>query len=71
MKRLFIQFIFVIGLLFSPMASASDFPLKEPMGGKTFGHSVKNIGNGVYVFRWWVYRNIFIVTDEGVIVLIP
>ena len=71
MKRLFLQLVFVIGLLFSPMASASDFPLKEPMGGKTFGHSVKSIGDGVYVFRWWVYRNIFIVTDEGVIVTDP
>lgn len=49
----------------------SDFPTKSPMGGKTFGTSVKEIGNGVYVFRWWVYRNIFIVTDEGVIVTDP
>jgi glyoxylase-like metal-dependent hydrolase (beta-lactamase superfamily II) len=63
--------IFIIGLLFTSIATASNFPLTEPMGGKTFGHSVKNIGNGVYVFRWWVYRNIFIVTDEGVIVTDP
>jgi glyoxylase-like metal-dependent hydrolase (beta-lactamase superfamily II) len=32
---------------------------------------VKEIGNGLYVFRWWVYRNFFLVTDEGVIVADP
>ena len=41
------------------------------MGGEPFGHSVKNMGDGLYVFRWWVYRNIFMVTDEGVIVTDP
>jgi len=74
MKRLFIPLVFIIGLLLSPSAIAqtdSNFPTKEPMGGEPFGHSVKNIGDGVYVFRWWVYRNIFIVTDEGVIVTDP
>ena len=71
MKRLFIQSVLVVGLLLSSVATASNFPTKEPMGGEPFGHSVKNIGDGVYVFRWWVYRNIFIVTDEGVIVTDP
>ena len=32
---------------------------------------MKNIGDGLYVFRWWVYRNIFLITDEGVIVADP
>ncbi len=38
---------------------------------KVLCHSVKKIGDGLYVFRWWVYRNIFIVTDDGVIVTDP
>ena len=71
MKRLFIQSVFVVGLLLSSIATAANLPTEEPMGGEPFGHSVKNIGDGVYVFRWWVYRNIFVVTDEGVIVTDP
>lgn len=58
-------------LLFTQPAIAQEFPTKEPMGGEVWGHSVKGLGNGLYVFRWWVYRNIFIVTDEGVIVTDP
>ena len=71
MKRLFIQSVFVVGLLLSSIATASNFPTKEPVGGETFGYSTTNIGDGLYVFRWWVYRNIFLVTDEGVIVTDP
>ena len=71
MKRLFMQSVFVVGLLLSSIATASNFPTDEPMGGEPFGHSVKNMGDGLYVFRWWVYRNIFLVTDEGVIVIDP
>jgi len=71
MKRLFIQSAFLVSLLLSSMATASTFPTKEPVGGKTFGHTVTNIGDGLYVFRWWVYRNIFLVTDDGVIVTDP
>lgn len=51
--------------------AAQRLPTQEPMGGEAFGHSVKDLGNGLYVFRWWVYRNMFIVTDEGVIVTDP
>lgn len=71
MKRIFLKSIVVIGLLFSPFAMADDFPTQEPVGGKAFGHSVTSIGDGLYVFRWWVYRNFFLVTDEGVIVTDP
>ncbi|MCK5901692.1 MAG: MBL fold metallo-hydrolase [Cocleimonas sp.] len=72
MSRLPCKLILIASLLFSSMvAGASSFPTQEPMGGKPFGHSVKNIGNGLYVFRWWVYRNLFIVTDDGVIVTDP
>ncbi len=72
MSRLPYKLILIASLLLSSMAaSASSFPTQEPMGGKPFGHSVKNIGNGLYVFRWWVYRNLFIVTDDGVIVTDP
>lgn len=71
MKRFFIQSVFVVSLLFSSVTTASNLPTDEPMGGKPFGHSVKSIGDGLYVFRWWVYRNIFLVTDEGVIVTDP
>lgn len=71
MKRLFVRSIFIVSLLLSSMAVASALPTKEPMGGEPFGHSVKEIGNGLYVFRWWVYRNMFLVTDEGVIVTDP
>ena len=62
----------IVGLLVSSLVMASStFPTQEPMGGKTFGHSVKHVGNGIYVFRWWVYRNFFVVTDDGVIVSDP
>ncbi len=72
MKSLFQVLILITGLLLSMTATAEPkFPRQEPMGGKTFGHSVKNLGDGLYVFRWWVYRNIFLVTDEGVIVTDP
>lgn len=57
--------------LTTPLLAASDYPMTEPMGGEPFGHSVKYIGNDIYVFRWWVYRNFFIVTDEGVIATDP
>lgn len=64
--------ILFIGLIMSSIAFASNkLPTQDPMGGQDFGHSVKHIGNGLYVFRWWVYRNIFVVTDEGVIVTDP
>jgi hypothetical protein len=63
MKQLFIKSIFVVSLLISSAATAANFPTQEPMGGEPFGHSVKNIDDGLYVFRWWVYRNIFMVTD--------
>ena len=72
MSRLPYKLILIASLLLSSMtAGASSFPTQEPMGGKPFGHSVKNIGKGLYVFRWWVYRNLFIVTDDGVIVTDP
>lgn len=62
----------VLGLLITSLALAEHkFPTEEPVGGETWGHSVTEIGDGLYVFRWWVYRNIFIVTDEGVIVTDP
>lgn len=73
MKQL-VQSALLAGMLAisAPFAAvASDYPTTEPMGGETFGHSVKHIGNDIYVFRWWVYRNFFIVTDEGVIATDP
>lgn len=64
--------ILSVGLFLSTLAYADqNFPTDEPVGGEPFGHSVSALGDGVYVFRWWVYRNIFIVTDEGVIVTDP
>lgn len=72
MNRLFPIAMVIAGLFFSAISTAMPtFPTQEPMGGKTFGHSVKALGDGLYVFRWWVYRNIFLVTDEGVIVTDP
>lgn len=71
MKNLLLKSIVVVGMLFSSMTMAANMPTQEPMGGKAFGTSIKNIGDGLYVFRWWVYRNIFLVTDEGVIVTDP
>ena len=71
MRIVILKFL-AIGLLAPTLAFASpDFPTQEPMGGKPFGHSVKKISDGLYVFRWWVYRNIFLVTDKGVIVTDP
>ena len=64
--------IAIFGLLIPTiLGAAPSVPTQEPMGGEAFGHSVTAIGNGVYVFRWWLYRNIFIVTDEGVIATDP
>jgi len=71
MQRILIRSIILLGMLFSTTLVANELPIDKPMGGKPFGHSVKNLGNGLYVFRWWVYRNIFIVTDDGVIVTDP
>ena len=68
------KFLLVVlfGLLIPSLASAaSSYSTQEPVGGEPFGHSVQKIGDGLYVFRWWVYRNIFIVTDDGVIVTDP
>ena len=45
--------IVIIGLSLSTVATAApNFQTHEPMGGEPFGHSVKNIGDGLYVFRW-------------------
>ena len=72
MKTLIKTMVMLVLLLTSTsVMAASNFPTKEPVGGKPFGHSVTNLGNGLYVFRWWVYRNIFLVTNEGVIVTDP
>ena len=71
MKHMLCKSIALLGLLFASVVMAGSFPTQEPMGGKAFGTSVKEIGNGLYVFRWWVYRNFFLVTDEGVIVADP
>lgn len=71
MNRLLLKSVVVVAMLFSSVTMAANMPTNEPMGGKAFGHSVKNIGDGLYVFRWWVYRNFFLVTDEGVIVTDP
>jgi len=72
MKAFLNSVILILGLSFSTLAQAGQqFPTDAPVGGELFGHSVTPIGDGVYVFRWWVYRNIFIVTDEGVIVTDP
>ena len=72
MKKIARFIILISGLLISATASAQTTAQNnDPMGGEEWGHSVKNIADGVYVFRWWVYRNIFIVTDEGVIVTDP
>ena len=72
MKSVILKSIAVVSILFTTMVSASsNLPTQEPMGGKPFGHSVKKVSDGLYVFRWWVYRNMFLVTDEGVIVTDP
>ena len=72
MNKVLQQTVLLIGLMLSTLVVASPkYPIHEPIGGETFGHSVKQVSDGVYVFRWWVYRNIFIVTDEGVIVTDP
>ncbi len=71
MKHILVRVFAIAGILFSSLGMAENLPLNEPMGGEPFGHSVKEIGNGLYVFRWWVYRNVFLVTDEGVIVTDP
>lgn len=72
MKVIIQHAIVLVALLIPALTvAAPTVPTQEPMGGEAFGHSVKQIGDGLYVFRWWVYRNLFIVTDEGVIVTDP
>ena len=71
MKRLIHTIALIASLGFASNAMAADYPTTEPVGGETFGHSVTHIGDNIYVFRWWVYRNFFIVTDEGVIATDP
>ena len=72
MRNIVQQIVIIFGLLIPTLTfAAQSFPTKEPIGGETIGHSVKYISDGLYVFRWWVYRNIFLVTDEGVIVTDP
>lgn len=72
MKHLLHILTLLFSLSISQAALAeSDYPIDVPVGGEPFGHSVTPLGGGIYVFRWWVYRNIFIVTDEGVIVTDP
>lgn len=71
MKRLIHTLALITTLGAAAPVLASDYPVTEPMGGEPFGHSVKHIGDNIYVFRWWVYRNFFIVTDEGVIATDP
>ena len=72
MKIIARLFVVISGLLISTTAYAENTPpVNDPMGGEEWGHSVKEVGDGLYVFRWWVYRNFFIVTDEGVIVTDP
>lgn len=72
MKRFLHALTLLVSLGLSQTALAEgDYPINAPVGGEPFGHSVTPIGDGIYVFRWWIYRNIFIVTDEGVIVTDP
>lgn len=72
MKTIARLLVVISGLLISTTAYAENpAPVNDPMGGEEWGHSVKNVGDGLYVFRWWVYRNFFIVTDDGVIVTDP
>ena len=72
MRSKLMQIVVLFGLLIPALVSAeSNLSTEVHMGGEPFGHSVKQVGDGVYVFRWWVYRNIFIVTDDGVIVTDP
>lgn len=71
MKRVFQTLAMIASLGMAAPVLAEDYPLSEPMGGETFGHSVKHIGHDIYVFRWWVYRNFFMITDEGVIATDP
>ncbi len=72
MKHIIRTLAFILSLGFAlPVLAANDYPTTEPVGGETFGHSTTHIGNNIYVFRWWVYRNFFIVTDEGVIATDP
>ena len=48
MKRIFLLSMLMAGLLISTLTTAaSKISVQEPMGGKTFGHSVKNIGDGL------------------------
>jgi glyoxylase-like metal-dependent hydrolase (beta-lactamase superfamily II) len=58
-------------LTLSLAGAETKFPIDKPVDGEPFRHSVSKIGDGLYLFRWWVYRNIFIVTDDGVIVTDP
>jgi glyoxylase-like metal-dependent hydrolase (beta-lactamase superfamily II) len=71
MKHLINKSIILATIMFTSLSFASNKAMQEPVGGEKFGHSVTQVSDGLYVFRWWVYRNFFLVTDEGVIVTDP
>jgi glyoxylase-like metal-dependent hydrolase (beta-lactamase superfamily II) len=59
----------ILGLLAS--AAAAESPPRETLPVPVRGHEVTEIGPGYYTFRYTGLRNIFLVTDAGVIVTDP
>ncbi len=71
MKRLYVGIVFAASLLIAGNTQSHA----GAHGGQTLPGftltEVEDLGNGLYAFRYGPYRNIFMVTDEGVIATDP
>ncbi len=65
LQHLLIAGVITILFLFSSVTLADNTKKSTKLVETT------KVAEGVYVFRWWVYRNLFVVTDEGVIATDP
>ena len=61
----------MMGLMISSLFLLSPATLADTAKSNAKLVETTKVAEGVYVFRWWVYRNVFVVTDEGVIATDP
>lgn len=63
--------VLTLGALASPAMAAGSDTVRTPLPLPTLGHDVTEIGAGYYSFRYKGLRNIFLITEAGVIVTDP
>ncbi len=74
-RRIGALMVLLVGLPFAANAQTAKvleetFEASAPLETRQF-KEVRQISDDLYMFRFWVYRTIFLVTDEGVIVADP